>query len=64
MSKGTFIVATIAVLGAMVGVIAAIQYSSSNPVGLYKTHDLNEVALRDLWSHWKLAYGKNYASAE
>jgi len=57
MSKGTFVVATIAVLGAIAGVIAAVQYNQAATT-LFTEADLNENALMDLWNHWKLAYGK------
>jgi len=60
MSKGTFVIATIAVLGAIAGVIAAVQYNN-NTVTLAM---LNDQTMSDLWNHWKLSYGKMYASEE
>jgi len=61
MSKGTFVVAAIAVLGAIAGVIAAVQYNQ-NTVSLFTEADLNGQTMMDLWNHWKLVYNKVYAS--
>jgi len=61
MSKGTFVVAAIAVLGAIAGVIAAVQYNQ-NASALYTEADLNAQAMRDLFNHWTLVYGKIYQS--
>jgi len=60
MSKGAFVVATIAVLGAIAGVIAAVQYNQN--VATLQAVD-NQV-MNDLFSHWKLANGKVYASEQ
>jgi len=57
MSKITYIVASIAliaVLGAFIGTLNA-------PVQRNLAMDAH---LEDLWSHWKLAYGKSYLTAE
>jgi len=56
--KGAYIVAAIAVLGAIAGVVAAVQYHGS-----YTTL-MVEVPMADLFATWKLAYGKTYATAE
>jgi len=60
MSKGAFVVATIAVLGviACIGVIS--QNAQSNT--LITVTDVNEQAIFDLFNHWKLTYGKMYAT--
>jgi len=57
MSKGAFVVATIAVLGAIAGVIAAVQYNQSTTV---LVANMESQTVKDLWAHWKLAYGKMY----
>jgi len=57
MSKGAFVVATIAVLGAIAGVIAAVQYNQASTTLVADTQ-----VVKDLWAHWKLAYGKMYDS--
>jgi len=63
MSKGAFIVATIAVLGAIAGVIAAVSFNGQvQQNALFTQSDIPAQALTDLFNHWKLAYGKLYES--
>jgi len=61
MSKGTIVIATIAFVGVLAGVFAAFQYNSATTT-LFSESDLNTQAMQDLWSHWKMAYGKSYAT--
>jgi len=56
MSKITYIVASIA----LIGMIAAFVGTQSNR-NLVATADSS---MSDLWNHWKQSYGKSYASAE
>jgi len=62
--KGAYIVAAIAVLGAIAGVVAAYQYSDAMNTTLYTSSNLNAQAMSDLFEQWKLAHGKTYTGAE
>jgi len=62
--KGAYIVAAIAVLGAIAGVVAAAQYNGNLNSTLISTGDLNVQTMTDLFTQWKLAHGKTYATAE
>jgi C1A family cysteine protease len=57
--KGAYIVAAIAVLGAIAGVVAAYQTASA-PTTLIS----NTQAITDLFEQWKLAHGKTYTGEE
>jgi len=57
--KGVYIVAAIALLGAIAGVAAAYQYNTDSTT-LISSANL----LSDLFSQWKLAHDKSYASVE
>jgi C1A family cysteine protease len=61
--KGAYIVAAIAVLGAIAGVVAAYQYQGAATT-LYTQADINTQALSDLFEQWKLAHGKTYTGEE
>jgi len=61
MSKGAFVVAAIAVLGAIAGVIALTQ-NNNLQTSLFQASDLHETTMMDLFNHWKLTYGKVYMS--
>jgi len=55
MSKGAFVVAAIAVLGAIAGVIAAVQYNQAA-----SNLSVDTQIMSDLFNHWMVAYGKTY----
>jgi len=60
--KGAYIVAAIAVLGAIAGVVAAVQYHGTYTT-LMASSEFNNSLMTDLFAQWKLAYGKSYSSA-
>jgi len=62
--KGAYIVAAIALLGAISGVVAAYQYNGNMNTTLYTSKDLNTQAMSDLFEQWKLAHGKTYTGEE
>jgi C1A family cysteine protease len=61
--KGTYIIAAIALLGAIAGVVAAYQYHgvATNLVAL---PGLESTLLSDLFAQWKLTYQKSYTTEE
>jgi KDEL-tailed cysteine endopeptidase len=61
--KGAYILAAIAVLGAIAGVVAAAQYHTAATKLAWTASDLNAQATKDLFEQWKLAHGKVYSNA-
>jgi len=61
--KGAYIIAAIALLGAIAGVVAAYQYQSAS-TNLLASTDLHSTLLSDLFSQWKLTYQKSYSTVE
>jgi cathepsin L len=62
-SAYAYIIAAIAVLGAIAGVVAAYQYQSVTTT-LVASNELESTLLSDLFSQWKLTYQKSYATEE
>jgi C1A family cysteine protease len=61
--KGVYVLAAIAVLGAVAGVVAAYQ-AQTMPMTLVTRKDLNQQTMTDLFEQWKLAHGKTYSGVE
>jgi C1A family cysteine protease len=58
------ITALFAVVGVCVGVFAVVQNRASMTSDIYKHSDLNAVAMKELFTQWKLAYGVQYELLE
>jgi cathepsin L len=61
--KTAYIMAAIALLGAIVGVVAVYQYQSM-ATNLVASPCLESTLLSDLFSQWKLTYQKSYATKQ
>jgi hypothetical protein len=56
------ITALFAVVGVCVGVFAVTQNKVAFSTEMYRASDLNTVAMKDLFTQWKLAYGIQFAN--